>query len=119
MDLQSQLTALKTQSSDLTLPERADLSCRLAKQLEKGGEYEAAYEALTEFWTDRNGPPKLDHLDELAKAEVLLRIGALAGWLGGAHQSVGSQETAKNLITQRSEERRVGKECRSRWSPYH
>ena len=22
-------------------------------------------------------------------------------------------------ITQRSEERRVGKECRSRWSPYH
>ena len=24
-----------------------------------------------------------------------------------------------NLITGRSEERRVGKECRSRWSPYH
>ena len=23
------------------------------------------------------------------------------------------------LATQRSEERRVGKECRSRWSPYH
>ena len=24
-----------------------------------------------------------------------------------------------NRIQQRSEERRVGKECRSRWSPYH
>ena len=24
-----------------------------------------------------------------------------------------------NLYLQRSEERRVGKECRSRWSPYH
>ena len=24
-----------------------------------------------------------------------------------------------NLIVLRSEERRVGKECRSRWSPYH
>src|SRR2546425_10705156 len=24
-----------------------------------------------------------------------------------------------NLVTNRSEERRVGKECRSRWSPYH
>src|SRR2546430_12660862 len=24
-----------------------------------------------------------------------------------------------NSITDRSEERRVGKECRSRWSPYH
>ena len=23
------------------------------------------------------------------------------------------------IITTRSEERRVGKECRSRWSPYH
>ena len=26
---------------------------------------------------------------------------------------------SKDLNTQRSEERRVGKECRSRWSPYH
>ena len=25
----------------------------------------------------------------------------------------------KHLKIQRSEERRVGKECRSRWSPYH
>ena len=24
-----------------------------------------------------------------------------------------------HLLAQRSEERRVGKECRSRWSPYH
>src|SRR2546430_15745426 len=24
-----------------------------------------------------------------------------------------------NLVEERSEERRVGKECRSRWSPYH
>ena len=31
------------------------------------------------------------------------------------------EETAKMLegIIKRSEERRVGKECRSRWSPYH
>ena len=27
-------------------------------------------------------------------------------------------ETARTILT-RSEERRVGKECRSRWSPYH
>ena len=25
----------------------------------------------------------------------------------------------RQLATRRSEERRVGKECRSRWSPYH
>ena len=29
------------------------------------------------------------------------------------------QEIAVYLNEQRSEERRVGKECRSRWSPYH
>src|SRR2546430_17155027 len=28
-------------------------------------------------------------------------------------------DSAGRLLTQRSEERRVGKECRSRWSPYH
>ena len=28
-------------------------------------------------------------------------------------------EAAVKLIDERSEERRVGKECRSRWSPYH
>ena len=27
--------------------------------------------------------------------------------------------TTKRLMVFRSEERRVGKECRSRWSPYH
>ena len=43
----------------------------------------------------------------------------------GAHLSKASHQSLVNIgylepITpQRSEERRVGKECRSRWSPYH
>ena len=28
-------------------------------------------------------------------------------------------KVAKDFCARRSEERRVGKECRSRWSPYH
>ena len=32
---------------------------------------------------------------------------------------VGHCYVGKNTIIGRSEERRVGKECRSRWSPYH
>jgi len=100
MNLTSRLTALKHQSSDLTLSERVEHSCRLAKQLEKAGEYEAAREALSEFWPEQGGPPKLDGLDEPTKAEVLLRVGALAGWQGSADQTEGSQETAKDLITQ-------------------
>ena len=30
-----------------------------------------------------------------------------------------SRKAANIVSAQRSEERRVGKECRSRWSPYH
>src|SRR2546429_2493273 len=30
-----------------------------------------------------------------------------------------NDSTAKATYSERSEERRVGKECRSRWSPYH
>ena len=32
---------------------------------------------------------------------------------------VGYNEQSSKLASLRSEERRVGKECRSRWSPYH
>src|SRR5258705_9817450 len=31
----------------------------------------------------------------------------------------GAVDTVARALGQRSEERRVGKECRSRWSPYH
>ena len=32
---------------------------------------------------------------------------------------VGTVRPTEKFIVERSEERRVGKECRSRWSPYH
>ena len=31
----------------------------------------------------------------------------------------GANHQSRDLSSDRSEERRVGKECRSRWSPYH
>ena len=37
----------------------------------------------------------------------------------GEKQDVTTQGEMVPLIEERSEERRVGKECRSRWSPYH
>src|SRR5207237_7699145 len=100
MNLEPKLTTLETGSHDLSINERAKLACDSAKQFEKAGEYEAAYEALAEFWPDRSAPPKLEGVDEKRKADLLLRIGALAGWLGAAEQTDGTQETAKNLITQ-------------------
>ena len=100
MNLQSQLAALKHEGSDLTLAERAELSCRLAKQFEKAGEYEAACESLGEFWPDRDKPPNVTGLSQEKSAQILLRVGVLAGWIGSADQTEGSQERAKNLITQ-------------------
>ena len=36
-----------------------------------------------------------------------------------AHGDVNRDVKTAGRVTVRSEERRVGKECRSRWSPYH
>ena len=35
------------------------------------------------------------------------------------HDMHAALQTATRFVVNRSEERRVGKECRSRWSPYH
>ena len=46
---------------------------------------------------------------------------ALQGGLGVVHKNMSIQAQAGEVanVKSRSEERRVGKECRSRWSPYH
>ena len=36
----------------------------------------------------------------------------------GSHGG-GTEDGQREVLSSRSEERRVGKECRSRWSPYH
>src|SRR5256885_12659677 len=53
-----------------------------------------------------------------------VRIAAQAGFLRSAWRAVGrsgsqTREEKLRVARRRSEERRVGKECRSRWSPYH
>lgn len=99
MDLTSQTTAVRNDNRDLSVSERAELACQLAKNLEKAGRYEAAYEALSEFWPVRTREPNSTGLDDCLKAEILLRAGALAGCLGSAGQIEDGQEMAKNLIT--------------------
>src|SRR5256885_17156338 len=57
---------------------------------------------------------KLLSLDE---AGTLLASGALV--VDACRHAVRAGAVAVSLAGRRSEERRVGKECRSRWSPYH
>ena len=84
----------------LTHSERARLRCRLAKELEDIGNYNAAREAIGELWPSIGERPILDGLDDTTAAEVLLRVGALTGWIGSAKQIEGTQEAAKNLISE-------------------
>jgi two-component system chemotaxis response regulator CheY len=82
----------------LTREKRAGLRCRLAKELEDAGSYDAAREAMGELWPEVGGRPVLDELSEATAAEVVLRVGVLTGWLGSTKQIEGAQEWAKNLI---------------------
>ena len=62
-------------------------------------------------------------LDEILKeCEIVRNLGIKAVILFGIpslKDSVGSDALSDDGINYGSEERRVGKECRSRWSPYH
>src|SRR2546422_11665695 len=49
----------------------------------------------------------------------ILAGGALDEWRGGGRLEVTARRAGEHVNPFRSEERRVGKECRSRWSPYH
>src|SRR5438874_13270604 len=48
-------------------------------------------------------------------------LDAMDAWNKATHAKTGRIERVRSsrLTEARSEERRVGKECRSRWSPYH
>ena len=40
-------------------------------------------------------------------------------YIDAIHQELKNLPELARFLSDRSEERRVGKECRSRWSPYH
>ena len=76
------------------------MRCRYAKQFEEAGKYDRAREALGELWQGVGVRPATKGLDTEVKGEVLLRAGALTGWIGSTEQIEGAQEDAKNLISE-------------------
>ena len=67
---------------------------------------------LNQIFFDQLGIRKPDHFLEAAE-------GSLAETIGSIIQKSDKVMEKEQPDAVRSEERRVGKECRSRWSPYH
>ena len=70
----------------------------------------------TYYYTEEGVVPAVDGLDfEVEPGETFAIVGE-----SGCGKSVTSLSILRLIPSPpRSEERRVGKECRSRWSPYH
>ena len=83
---------------------------------------------------DKKRKGKEDESNSISNQKQILsdyakKHGLLRGWPASTRKPVlelplelpdnGSQRIYNNCSEPRSEERRVGKECRSRWSPYH
>ena len=66
------------------------------------------YAKTREFYVDKLGFDMLDEHHRPDKQDILFNVRK-----GNLTLEIFIKETT------RSEERRVGKECRSRWSPYH
>jgi len=60
------------------------------------------------------------HIQSQEQQFPLIRVFGTIGWIvAGLFVSLVLSKAVGGIAEQRSEERRVGKECRSRWSPYH
>src|SRR2546423_14501610 len=84
--------------------------------------------AILRHFEDRSDPllqPPVQVLpagrDVAAEVREVVRDAALVAspFVPAAGLELGHLGRAEQLVELRSEERRVGKECRSRWSPYH
>src|SRR5712692_5482091 len=78
----------------------ASAKCAAAKELTSTGDYEVAREALAGLWSGIGERPRIEGLPPKDQAELLLRAGALSGWLGSSGQVPGAQGFAKDLISE-------------------
>lgn len=87
-------------SPALDADERALSRCGVAAEFVDAGQYEEAREALGELWRGLGERPEVETLGPATAAEVLLQCGTLSGWLGSAPNTSGTQEKAKDLLSE-------------------
>jgi len=88
------------ENSSLSVDRRAELCCEASRELEDKGQYEEARKMLIDYWSRIGQHPKVEGLQPMIAAEVLLRAGVLTGYVGSKNQITDAQETAKDLITE-------------------
>lgn len=71
-----------------------------AREAEHIGDYALAARILGDYWEGVGTRPVLDGLADDEAAELLLRVGALTGYLGSAAQTPGAQACALDLLTE-------------------
>jgi tetratricopeptide (TPR) repeat protein len=69
-----------------------------AKLHESVGRYNEAAKLLSVYWKNTNERPEVSELTQEEQAEILLRCGSLAGYIGSCSQKKHAQELAQNLI---------------------
>lgn len=84
----------------LTANDKILLRCRIAADFIHKGQYEAARETLGDLWPGVGRRPDVNKLPPVTAAEVLLQCGTLTGWLGSVRSVEGSQERAKDLLSE-------------------
>jgi tetratricopeptide (TPR) repeat protein len=85
----------------LSPDEQARRRLQLSKSFEDEGDFESAREALGDLWVGVGIRPQLQQLkDEQTTGEVLLRVGALTGWIGSSQQIEEVQAQAKDLLSE-------------------
>ena len=104
------------------------LAAGFALNMPRGGVVLASG-ALNVAYSDSNDP-YAQRAKRMLSSSVLGALAVLLGSLSGSHNAAAviiatlwafaaGMFVAAGATAARSEERRVGKECRSRWSPYH
>src|SRR5256885_11220615 len=102
------------------------VAARLQQQLAVAGKAQRGVGAV-EFFLDDDvpaGQPLIGHGVVLvtglqARTAQVRRAGVIDGLDARKKVSALGNGWGHVVLSERSEERRVGKECRSRWSPYH
>ena len=96
----------------------------IIKILETKDELQPAFNLRCKVFVKEQNIPKELEFDEKDNIESTIHIGCFEyNHLIGVARLIDMDKNTIHIgrvaVTTRSEERRVGKECRSRWSPYH